>query len=119
MGLPEQLAADWTRILQDWGEVVRYQVVEAELNLETREVEEQVTETLLLGLIGSQEEKFQRGLAGQGLRGDREVLVRTADLPEDTPQLTDRVLLGDEEFSIRGFHQEDRGAMTRMILSRR
>lgn len=119
MGLPQQLAADWSRILQDWGEPVRYQVVAAELNLETREIEEQVTETLLLGLIGSQAERLQRGLAGQALRGERQVVVRTVDLPEDAPQLTDRILIGDEEFTIIGFHQEDRGAMTRIVLSRR
>lgn len=119
MSMPDQLDADWTRILQDWGQLVSYRVVSTERNLETGGWSETCEDSPLLALAGGSQEVPDRRAGGQSLQSEMEFVARTRDLPRDAPQLTDRILVADQEYQIVAFQQLSRGEMTALRLARR
>ena len=103
MSLTLQIQDDITRAILDWGVAITYRVVERQLDHETQLVTENFTDTSCSALIESEERMPTIETAGQSVDGARRVVVSQDELPADAPQLTDRVLIANEQYDITAF----------------
>ncbi len=103
MSLTLQIQDDIKRAILDWGVAMTYRVVERVLDHETQLVTETFTDTSCSVLITSEEDLPTQEAGGQAVDGAMRVVVSQEELPSDTTQLTDRVLIASEQYDITAF----------------
>ncbi len=119
MSLTLQIQDDITRAILDWGVAMTYRVVERQLNHETQQVTETFTDTSCSVLIESEERMPTQEAGGQTVDGAMRVVVSQDELPDDAPQLTDRVLIAGEQYDITAFEFDSITGLVSLHVVRR
>ena len=119
MSLSLQIKDDLARAIMDWGVSITYRVVERVLDHETQQVSETLTDSICNGLVESEIQEPTAEVSGQGLDGAVRVVVAQDDLPADAPQLTDRILIDEEEYVITSFEQDSTTNLISLQIVRR
>lgn len=114
--LHDQIRCDLIQIFRDWGQEAIYRVVSSELDLKTEQLEETYEDHVVLALWGEQSHLPLAASARQALSPGRKLILRECDLPEDAPQLTDRILIERQELRIIEFVRESRGELIVLTL---
>lgn len=114
--LKQQLQEDLAVAFRDWGENVVYRVVSTAVELDSQQVTETYEDTELTGLWGTAVADRFSAAAGQATAAGRLLVVRAVDLPEDAPQLTDRVWLEERVWRVVGFRWDHRHELLTLQL---
>lgn len=119
MTLSTQISTDMDLMLSDWQRPVTYRVVSTERDVAQQQLTETYTDLELQGMISPVSIEADRRTAGQANNAELEVLLRDSDLPDDAPQLTDRLVMDGEEYQLRDFQPDARTGLVSLTVVRR
>lgn len=116
MSVTASLPADALQLLfADWGVPVTLRQVSAAYDLQTGELQETFSDTLLSAVPGGTAQQMVANTAGQLRIEERTFLVRSTDLPAAVSPATTRLLHAGREYRLLGI---DRSALDDLTLLR-